>query len=175
MLSNPNIIPLHAGPSSSISSSVKSLAPSIWKCSFSVLISARRIQPSAGKPLTTSSLWRRWTPDCGACDVNSPALADFSPTKMSVGFPGGSMVKNPPARQEPVLQSLGQDLLEEKMATHSSILAWRIPWMEEPGRQQSMWSKSQHNWSSLARVCARTHTHTHTHTHILFKGLSSWH
>ena len=39
------------------------------------------------------------------------------------------------------VQSLGQeDLLEKEMATHSSILAWKIPWMEEPGRLQSMGS-----------------------------------
>ena len=41
-----------------------------------------------------------------------------------LGFPGGTMVKNLPAMQEPLVQSLGQeDLLEEKMATHSSLLA----------------------------------------------------
>ena len=171
MLPNPYIIPLHARPSSSIFSSVKSLAPSIWKCSFSVLISVRRVQRSAGKRLTTSSLWRRWTLVCSACDVNSPALADFSPTKMSLDFPGGSMVKNLPAIQKPLVQSLGQeDLLEEKVATHSSILAWRIPWTEEPGRWQSMGSKSWHNRSNLARAhaCVHTHTHTHTHTYIFF-------
>ena len=51
------------------------------------------------------------------------------------GFPGGSAVKNPPAMQETRVQSLGQDdPLEEGMATHSSILAWRTPWTEEPGR-----------------------------------------
>ena len=51
-------------------------------------------------------------------------------------------VKNPRAMQEslePQVQSLGQeDLLEEGMATQSSILAWRIPWTEEPGGLQSM-------------------------------------
>ena len=58
-----------------------------------------------------------------------------------MSFPGGSVVKNPPAMQE--LQeanvgSLGRaDPLEEGMATHSSILAWRIPWTEEPGGLQS--------------------------------------
>ena len=53
-----------------------------------------------------------------------------------MGFPGGSAVKNPPAMQElkeTRVQSLGQeDPLEKDMATHFSILAWRIPWMEEP-------------------------------------------
>ena len=44
------------------------------------------------------------------------------------------MVKNPPAKQEPPVGSLAQkDPLEKKMATHSSIPAWKIPWTEEPG------------------------------------------
>ena len=52
------------------------------------------------------------------------------------------MVKNPPAVQETQVQSLGQeDPLEKEMATHSSILAWRIAWTEEPGRLQSMVSQ----------------------------------
>ena len=58
-------------------------------------------------------------------------------------FLGGQMVKNLPAMQETQVQSLGQeDPLEKGMATHSSILAWRIPWTEEPGGLQSMGSKS---------------------------------
>ena len=49
------------------------------------------------------------------------------------------MVKNLPATQEPQVQSLGwDDPLEKEMAIHSSILAQRIPWTEEPGRLQSM-------------------------------------
>ena len=45
------------------------------------------------------------------------------------------MVKNPLAMQETQVQSLGQeDFLEKGMATHSSILAWEIPWTEDPGR-----------------------------------------
>ena len=52
------------------------------------------------------------------------------------------MVKNPPAMWETWLQSLGwEDPLEEGMATHSSVLAWRIPWTEEPDRLQSMGSQ----------------------------------
>ena len=51
-------------------------------------------------------------------------------------------VKNLPAIQETQVYSLGQvDPLEEGMATQSSILAWRIPWTEEPGRLQSMGSQ----------------------------------
>jgi len=49
------------------------------------------------------------------------------------------MVKNLSAMQETWVRSLDQeDALEEEMATHSSILAWRIPWTEKPGRLQSM-------------------------------------
>ena len=55
------------------------------------------------------------------------------------------MVKNPPANAGDVRDMgliLGQeDALEEEMATHSNILAWRIPWTEEPGRLQSMGSQ----------------------------------
>ena len=56
------------------------------------------------------------------------------------------MVKNLPAMQETQVQSLDQeDPLEKGMATHSSILAWEIPWTEEPGGLQSM--GSQKNWT----------------------------
>ena len=62
----------------------------------------------------------------------------------SFGFPHGSAVKNPPAMQrmqEMRVPLLGQeDPLEKGTATHSSILAWRIPGMEEPGGQLSMGS-----------------------------------
>ena len=52
------------------------------------------------------------------------------------------MVKNPPAMQETRVRSLGwEDPLEEGMATHSSILAWRIPWTEKPNGLQSMGSQ----------------------------------
>ena len=51
-------------------------------------------------------------------------------------------LKHLPAMQETWVQSLGQeDPLEKEMATHSSVLAWRIPWMEEPGGLQSMGSQ----------------------------------
>ena len=50
-------------------------------------------------------------------------------------FPNGSMVKNLPAMQEAQVQSLGQENpLKEEMATHSNILPWKSPWIEEPGR-----------------------------------------
>ena len=85
----------------------------------------------------------------------------------SWGFPGGSVVKNPPAMQESQetkVWSLGQeDPLEEGTATHFSIHAWRIPWTEEPGGLQSMGSRRvRYNWSDLA--------HTHCWQHLLLGG-----
>ena len=71
------------------------------------------------------------------------------PTQKSSGFPGGSVVKNPPAMQEMQVQSLGwEDPLGEEMITHSRILAWRIPRTEEPGRLQSTRSqRGVHDWA----------------------------
>ena len=61
---------------------------------------------------------------------------------LTVGFPDGSVVKNLLAVQETKVRSLGrEDPLEKEMATHSSILAWRIPWTEDPGGLQSMGHK----------------------------------
>ena len=82
--------------------------------------------------------------------------------------------------QEMRVWSLGQEEpLEEEMATHSSILAWKIPCTEEPGGLQSMGSQRvRHNWacacaSAGMHMRARAHTHTHTHFqvfqhHLLF-------
>ena len=64
-------------------------------------------------------------------------LSTAHSTDMYVGFPHGSEVKNLPSMQETqemLVQVLGrEDPLEEGMATHSSVLGWRIPWTEEPG------------------------------------------
>ena len=67
------------------------------------------------------------------------------------GFPGGSVVKNLHAKQELWVQSLGwEDPLEMEMATHSSVLAWRVPWTgDNPwGRLQSMGSQKSPTWFS---------------------------
>ena len=79
---------------------------------------------------------------------------------MYKGFPSGSEVKNPPVMQEMWVQSLGwEDSLQENMVTHSSILAWRIPWTEEPEGLQSIASQRVgHDWSSKA------------HTDVYLKG-----
>ena len=83
---------------------------------------------------------------CHAGDLGSIPGLRRSPAE-GIGYPlqysWASLVaqtlKNPPAMQETWVRSLGwEDLLEQGMATHSSILAWRIPWTEETGRVQSM-------------------------------------
>ena len=67
-------------------------------------------------------------------------------------------VKNLPAVWENQVKFLDrEDPLEKKMATHSSILAWEIPWTEEPGGLQSTGHKESDT--------TETETHTHTHTH----------
>ena len=67
----------------------------------------------------------------------------------ALGFSSGSVVKNLPTMQKTQVWSLGQeDPLEESMATHSSILAVKTPWTEEPGRLQSIGlERVRHNWS----------------------------
>ena len=71
-------------------------------------------------------------------------------------------VKNPPVMQETQVQSLGlKDPLEKEMATYPRILAWRIPWTEEPGGLQSMRSK---------RIGHNSVTNTYTYVYILFKN-----
>ena len=76
-----------------------------------------------------------------------------------IHFPGGATVKNLPAVQETRVRSLAQeDPVEKEMAAHSSILAWRTPWTEEPGGLQSMgsqrvgrdWARTSLNLLSLA-------------------------
>ena len=73
-------------------------------------------------------------------------------------FPGGSVVKNLPAMQElqePRVWSLGQENpLEEGMTTHSSILAWRIPWTEEPGGLQYIGSDMTEVTSHTCNACS---------------------
>ena len=73
------------------------------------------------------------------------------------GFPAAHTVKNPPAMWETWVRYLSwEDPLEKEMVTHSSILAWRITWTEEPGRLQSMGSQRVgHDWVTLISLhCA---------------------
>ena len=75
------------------------------------------------------------------------------------------MVKNLPAMWETWVRTPGgEEPLEKGMATHSSILVWKIPWTEESDRLQSMGHK---NLDTTKQI---THTHTHTHTRIYMSG-----
>ena len=66
----------------------------------------------------------------------------LDPTPIAMDFPGDSLVKNLPAMQETWVRSLGwEGHLEEGMANHSSVLAWRIPRTEEPGGSWSIGSQ----------------------------------
>ena len=79
-----------------------------------------------------------------------PWRRDRLPTPVFLGFPYDSVVKNMPTMRETWVQSLDwEDPLEESMATHSSILAWRMPWTEESGGLQSMGlQRIRHDWVS---------------------------
>jgi len=69
-------------------------------------------------------------------------------------------VKLLPTMWETRIQSLGQEyLLEKEMATHSSILAWKIPWTEAPGRLQSMGSQSRTQLSDFTSLLDRIQKH----------------
>ena len=71
--------------------------------------------------------------------------------------------KEPACTQEPWVRSLGREgPLEGKMAARSSILAWKIPWTEEPPSTVQGTVKSQARLSTCTHTCACTHTHTHT-------------
>ena len=83
-----------------------------------------------------------------ACDAKDPRVRKFPwrregyPLQYSWAFLVTQLVKNVSAMQENWVQYLGwEDSLEEGMETHSSTIAWRIPWTEEPGRLQSEGSK----------------------------------
>ena len=68
-----------------------------------------------------------------------------------MGLPRGSVVRNLPVMQETQVWSLGlEDPLEECMETHSSILAWRIPWTEEHGKESDTTEATEH---AHTRVC----------------------
>ena len=93
------------------------------------------------------------------------------------------MVKCLPTMQETQVQSLGQeDLLEKEIATHSSILAWKIPWTEEPGWLQSTgWQRVGHDWAtslSLSLVLGSSDLNWSLSLAFLFLQLAdgiSWH
>ena len=93
--------------------------------------------------------WRApWTEECsslqstGSQRVKQDLVTTTNHHHILVASLVAQTVKCLPTMQESWVRSLGQeDALEKEMATHSSILAWKIPWMEEPGRLQSLGSQ----------------------------------
>ena len=80
-------------------------------------------------------------------------------------------------QETPVPSLGGEDPLEEIMATHSSILAWRIPWTEEPGRLQPMWlqeSNTTEHTHIHTHACTCTHTRAHTQSWTCFFFFFNW-
>ena len=118
-----------------------------WKWSRSVVSDSLR--PHGLQP---TRLLHPWDFPGKSTGVGCHCLLLFKAKLIIVhGFPGGSVVKNLPAMWETQVWSLdGEDPLEEEVATHSSILARRIPWTEESGRLQSMGSQRVgHDWAIM--------------------------
>ena len=89
----------------------------------------------------------------GVAVIYQPELNLIHISYKDEGFPGGSAVKKPLVMQETQIRSLSQEYpLEKEMAAHSSTLAWRIPWTEESGGQQSMGSQRvRHDCATMFR------------------------
>ena len=81
---------------------------------------------------------------------SSPTPQFKNVNSLALSFLVAQRLKHLPAMRETWVRSLGwEDPLEKEMATHSSVLAWKIPWMEEPGRLPSMGSlRIGHNWET---------------------------
>ena len=117
--------------------------------------------------ILTEFFIRRW--------LNLEESVKLEGFQVNMGFPSGSVVKNPLAIQETQktwVRSLGlEDPLKEGMATHSSVLAWRIPWTEKPGGLQSMGShRVRHDWSALAAAAAAFYKKNHDKPNSVLKS-----
>ena len=117
--------------------------------------------------ISESASWRNW-PRIAGSGTGLTKLTQKWILELDYpwsGFPGASVVKNLSAVQEPQetqVRSLGQeDPLKEGMATHCSILAWRIPWTEEPGRLQCTVHRVVKSWTRLMWLGTLTCTHGH--------------
>ena len=129
------------------------MRPEEWKKGLELAVnladSSRLEGKAKPRPVLGGGYW--WV-------VRQVSQPDMGWVGLIKGFPGGSDGKtsNLPAIQETCVWSLGwEDLLEKGMVTPSSILAWRMPWTEEPGGLQSMeLQRVGHNWM--------TNTHKHT-------------
>ena len=112
--------------------------------------------------------------------VHNPQVSCYASLFIFKCFLGGSMVKNPPAnaRDDPEMQSIPglRRSPEEEMVTHSSILAWEIPWTEEPRGLQSMglqrvgrgWATKQQQQQFIFKAYWLLIVHTSLHYGLLF-------
>ena len=97
--------------------------------------------------------------------TNAAGITEWPNAKKD--FPGGSDSKESACNMEDLgsIPAL-EDLLKKGIVTHSSILTWRIPWTEEPGKLQSIGlQRVRQDWATNTHK----HTHTHTHTHTCAK------
>ena len=123
-----------------------------WATSLSCIDWRRKWQPT---PVFLPGESQGWSSLIG-CSLWGPAESDMTEAiqqqqhSMFWASLVAQLAKNPPAMWETWVQSLvWEDPLEEGMAAHPSILAWRIPWTEEPGGLQSMGSQSVgHDWAT---------------------------
>ena len=145
-----SVTPWTAAPQASLSFTISRI------CSNSCPLS-QRCHPTISSSVTPFS----------SCPQSFPA---------SGSFPGAFLVaqtvKNPPERQETQVRSLGQeDPLEKGMGTHSSILAWRIPWSEKPGR---LWSMGTEELGTLLSMRLQKVRHDCvTNTFVCLQGSNS--
>ena len=130
------------------------------------------------KMMKYSSL--RINPSTCCCFTNnhsSLALTFLPPRQILLKYPTlvAQTIKRLPIMRETRVQSLGrEDPLEKEMATHSSTLAWRIPWTEKPGRLQSMWSQRVgHDWATSISLSLSPDRSSSVITSKLEKGLVS--
>ena len=128
-----------------------------WTTSFSLFTSMhwrRKWQPTPVFLPGESQGWGAWWAAVYEVAQSWTRLKRLSSSSSSgsQGFPGGAAVNNPSAIQETGFRSLGwKDPLEEGVSTHSSTLAWRIPWTEEPSGLQSIGLQSQTRLKRLSR------------------------
>ena len=102
---------------------------------------ASLMSPALAELVSASASWEARSLSTEVCWVTQPKKTGIC---LDQGFPAGSGVKDPPAKQQTPVQSLGgEDPLDREVATHSSILAWKMLWTEEPGGLQFVGLQSQ--------------------------------
>ena len=141
-----------------------------WHISFQIFLDIF-LQGFPGSSTGKESMCNAGDPSLIPGFGRSPGEGIGYPLQYSWASLVSQTVKNPPAMQETWVRSTGwEDPLEEGMATHSSILAWRIPWAEKPGGLQCIGSQRiRHNWAIKQQHSIDRHTvddHIATKIHL---------